>query len=426
MRGITSWRRAWSSAAFAVALFANVAAARTNLSGRVLGADGSPIGGATVFIYEAGPRSGVSPFCPSCYPDCGKHRTTELTGRFVVPSLSDSLVFRVLVIADGFEPKFVTRVDPTGNSLEVRLTARDTTKLDTLTTVRGRVVDPDGQPVVGATVGVFGIHGADRQTYGPVKGADPLAVTDGRGEFSIATQDSGARLYLEVHARGLAPRAFDDVPTGAARNVLALSRGGSLAGRVQKDGEPVPGIAVSVAPVNHLFWGFKGDTIATDPAGRFLFSNLPCNRDYVLAATMESLHRVGATPEVVATVGDEDSLTVAPPLSVGPGRHLAGRIVLTDGRPVPPGTRVTIGRHGDSRLILLDSEGRFDADGLPSAEVTLTVMVRGYHLSPRMPATWTRRDWTIAFAMLQDRRDLSIFLDPDAPFPTTRPLRPSP
>ena len=105
MRGITSWRRAWSSAAFAVALFANVAAARTNLSGRVLGADGSPIGGATVFIYEAGPRSGLSPFCPSCYPDCGKHRTTELTGRFVVPSLSDSLVFRVLVIADGFEPK---------------------------------------------------------------------------------------------------------------------------------------------------------------------------------------------------------------------------------------------------------------------------------------------------------------------------------
>src|SRR5207302_7814483 len=79
----------------------------------------------------------------------------------------------------------------------------------------------------------------------------------------------------------------------------------------------------------------------------FLFSNLPCNRDYVLAATMESLHRVGATPEVVATVGDEDSLTVAPPLIVGPGRHLAGRIVFTDGRQRSEERRV--GKVGGAR-----------------------------------------------------------------------------
>jgi hypothetical protein len=332
----------------------------------------------------------------------------------VLRALSDSLFFRVLVVAKGFEPRFVARVDPAQSPIEARLLERDPAKLGDATTVRGRVVDPEGRPVVGATVSPFGSHRGMMRRYGSVEGADPLAVTDQDGAFFLATRDSGTLFFVEVHARGLAPRAFEDVPAGAAATVLALSRGGSLAGRILLDGRPLPGIAVAVAPADGFLWGFRSDTIATDAEGRYRFTSLPCNRDYALSATMESLRGYGATRAVAATVGDEDSTTVVPALIVEPGRRLAGRVLLSDGRPVPLGTRLLVAYRGDSRALPLDPEGRFEADGLPAAEVRLTVVVRGYHLSPRLPAAWPRRDNTIALAMIHDRDDLRIVLDPDA------------
>jgi len=43
-----------------------------------------------------------------------------------------------------------------------------------------------------------------------------------------------------------------------------------------------------------------------------------------------------------------------PALEVGPAHHIGGRVRLTDGKPVPAGTRVTVGREhrNDIDLVL--------------------------------------------------------------------------
>jgi hypothetical protein len=79
----------------------------TTLNGTVQTSDNQPISGALVSIYSAGVRVGTSPFCPTCYVDCGKRTATDDKGEFWIPRLDPTLVFRVLVIAKGYEPKFI-------------------------------------------------------------------------------------------------------------------------------------------------------------------------------------------------------------------------------------------------------------------------------------------------------------------------------
>src|SRR5207247_9367264 len=133
--------------------------------------------------------------------------------------------------------------------------------------------DPEGHAVVGATVDVEGIRRGIRGLYGAVKDADPLAVTDTNGDFFLATADSAAALMVRVSARGLAPRYFDEVPIGPVPSTLRLSRGGTLSGRVLRDGRPVAGVVVAVTAEGGYFMDFSRDTIATGRDGTFSFVN---------------------------------------------------------------------------------------------------------------------------------------------------------
>jgi protocatechuate 3,4-dioxygenase beta subunit len=80
----------WGAAAAAVG-----ASARPDLTGVVKDEDGKGLGGATVFIYTAGPKEGAGILCPSCYADCRKRTTTDDAGHFKIESLDPSLLFRI-------------------------------------------------------------------------------------------------------------------------------------------------------------------------------------------------------------------------------------------------------------------------------------------------------------------------------------------
>src|ERR1700722_11907324 len=92
--------------------WADPATPRPDLTGTVKDTDGKPLPQATIFIYTAGPKEGVSVFCPSCYAGCRNHATTDPAGHFKIESLDPSLIFRVLVVGKGRQPKFVAKVDP--------------------------------------------------------------------------------------------------------------------------------------------------------------------------------------------------------------------------------------------------------------------------------------------------------------------------
>src|SRR4051794_13135582 len=101
------------------------APARVDLAGAVTDEAGHPLSGATVYVYTAGPRQGTSPFCPSCYADCGKRRVTDAQGRFRIPAVDPSLVFRLLAVRDGYEPAFLAKADPLQGESALKLRPAD-------------------------------------------------------------------------------------------------------------------------------------------------------------------------------------------------------------------------------------------------------------------------------------------------------------
>jgi bla regulator protein BlaR1 len=162
---------------------------RPDLSGVVHTRDGKPLV-ARVFISTAAPKSGTSTFCPSCYADCRKNVSTDPQGHFKIEALDPQLTFRILAVTKGYKPKLVEKVDPTNGPVQITLepiTAADATPDRSL---RGRVVDVKGAPIEGAAVEMVGIETREGGgKWGSLPGIDPLAVTDGNGEFLITAKE---------------------------------------------------------------------------------------------------------------------------------------------------------------------------------------------------------------------------------------------
>ena len=156
---LTIFRQALRTAAIAVTFLACNSVAnstRPNLSGRVVDETGEPVANATVFVYTAGPKIGSGVVCPSCYADCSKRAKTSAKGAFELPSLDPQLIFRLLVIAPGYESRFVTKVDPAGGDRTITITPLSPEKLKSPNRIGGLVLDEAGKPVVGAVVGPEG------------------------------------------------------------------------------------------------------------------------------------------------------------------------------------------------------------------------------------------------------------------------------
>ena len=196
-----------------VLLIASISAAaaspaRDDLKGTVT-ADGRPLSGATVMIYTAAVKVGTSTFCPSCYADCGKRAVTDHAGQFTIASLDRELTFRVLVVADGYRPTFVQHVNPAAGPIAAKLDPTPA-HLDPARILRGKVVGPDGEAVVGAEVSP------------KFTGLGELAITDARGEFLLVADHAvPQRVMLGVDARGFAPHVFDSID--AAKGAVTLS-----------------------------------------------------------------------------------------------------------------------------------------------------------------------------------------------------------
>jgi peroxiredoxin/protocatechuate 3,4-dioxygenase beta subunit len=388
--------------------------ARPDLTGVVKDNEGKPLPQASVFIYTAGPKEGTSIFCPSCYADCRKHATADADGRFKIEALDPSLLFRVLVVAKGKQPKFVAKVDPAVKAIEVALKPAKQ-GLQPNQQMKGRVVDSEHKPILGAVVSIRGVVRGEGTRYGANEDIDQVAVSDDDGQFAINGEKSFDAVGVEVEARGYAKGIFKPLGTGEKVHELKLTEGASVKGRLLKDGKPVAGVELGVSGVEREAGIYVGDfSVGTDKDGKFLFVNLPPNRDYHVYARMASLRDRGALPAVQKHVGEDGSVSDAGDLQLVPGFKLAGQIRLTDGKPVPAKTRIIVSRDEawDSVQTTADSEGRFSFSGVPAEPVNLSAGVKGYRLSERNKSLDLMNRFGLVGSIKSDKTNLVIEFEP--------------
>jgi beta-lactamase regulating signal transducer with metallopeptidase domain/uncharacterized GH25 family protein len=395
---------------------------RPDLTGMVTGKGGVPLPvPATVFIATAAPRTGTSTLCPSCYFDCGKRARTDAQGHFKIESLDPQLTFRILAVAKGYKPKFVSQVDPAKAPVKVELEPIESAAAAPDRSLHGRVVDSQGKPVAGAVVEMQGIESRDGGgSWGALPGIDPLAVTDGNGEFLITAQKPFEMMTVEVEARTYANKTFNKLASGAARHDLVVTEGATLTGRVLFKGKPLGGVSVGLSGVDRTAGNFLGHfEVGTDRLGRFTFVNLPPDGDFQIYTRMERTKEFGAVPPRQIHTGKDGQTTEAGDLIVGPAHRLAGRVILADGRPLPAKTRLLVSRETawDGMQIVLGRDGSFDTPGVPSETISLSVRVKGYHVSAQNQSVDRMNPFQLVGRVDHDITNLVFLLEPGPDLP---------
>ncbi len=390
---------------------------RGDVSGTVRSAGGDLVDDATVMVWTAGVKEGYSTYCPSCYPDCGKQARTDSNGRFTVPSLDGDLLFRLLVVAEGFEPTFVRGVDPlSGEEVGVELTPREAVDPDSGRVFSGRIVDAEGEPIAGAAIEPDMVYWLDEEGLlagqgGAVDGLEPLAISNADGEFTLMYKDRTTAWRLRVSARAHARRNTDRLATDEAPHTIVLTRGGTLTGRLLHEGRPVPNVLMGVSHVDRTGGRYLGNqTIGTDSRGRFTFENLPAGVEWFVYGTMNTIKDLGATPVQRIRIDRDEQVVDIGDVEVVQGFTLSGQVILTDGSPIPPGMRIAASHHSawDSQTVDLPADGRFTFTSLPAGDYSISPAVRGYRLSPANP----HLSWSIEGLIDRDVKDFVILLDP--------------
>jgi hypothetical protein len=342
---------------------------------------------------------------------------------FRITSLDPALTYRLLVVRDGYVPTFV-EADPLKGTVRPVLTSRPA-RAGAVTKqhfVMGKIQDTFGQPVAGAVVEIEGEDKGDVQSFGSLDGVDPLSVSNDDGNFRSYVARPGSRYLIKVTARGLAPQKIMAAAPGVATNIT-LQNGAALRGvLLDADGRPMPGVVIHLNQKNRGMESFLGpQQIGTDVNGNFLFTNLAPDDEYVACAAMTDLAKRGIAARTVTVRTPGDSKTIYNlKIPVSRARSIKGRIRLTDGKPIPPGTHVMLGREGswDVQFTEADVEGRFEFKGVPANNedaLDLFATIRGYKYSKKTPGLEKAGEWIYSVPIKpgeSDITDLDVFYEP--------------
>ena len=374
--------------AFAVTVSA---AGPGRLEGVVMNRDGDPVTNALVFVYTAAPREGPGVTCPSCYPDCGKRARTGAGGEFAISNMNSELIYRLLVWAKGYRPEFVKDADPLFGSVEAYLRPLRLADVPEENRVIGKIIDPWGRPVAGATLDIDGVRRGNSSSWGGTSSrVDPLSVTDENGEFFINCTNDVSAVNATIEGRALAKQRVW-LETGKA-HLMRLKEGVTVTGKLLHENQPVTGVVMSMSTQEREASVFmRGFEVATDLEGEFKLMNIPARTRMLMHPKMASLTKVGATlpPRLVET-GEDGATMALGDLTLAKAHTIRGRIILADGES-PSGVRVHLGLEEgwDYQEVRANEDGAFEIAGLPAVDLSLSVRVPGYRISSKNP----NKDW---------------------------------
>jgi Carboxypeptidase regulatory-like domain len=365
---------------------------RATVTGKVADSDGKPVEHATVLVYSAGVKKGYAEYCPTCWADCGKKAITDAEGSFSISGLNPDLIFKLLVLRDGYSAKYVEKVDPAkGPAATATLKTRPAID-DEKQVVRGLVVDIHGRPLRDAVIEQQGVTARGPQgvmtRFGNGDGwIDEMAVTNEKGEFEMAYGKPAIQMILNVNARGMAPKLFTE-STGSERQTLTVGEGATLRGRVMFNGKPVANAEVGlVTHSRSAGTNYSEVRIGTKEDGTFVITNVPAGRIWMIYPKMESVaaRGIGGHAVPVETKDDGQEVDVGD-IPLVAARTVRGKVVLSDGKPIPPDMRVTLGadQAWDTQMATIGQDGSFEFHGVVDGVYTINPSVRGYWTGDRM------------------------------------------
>lgn len=257
-------------------------------------------------------------------------------------------------VALGTDPTLPdTDGDGIRDAIEVRL-GLNPVEADATTTVRGRVVGPDGAPVFRVTVVVFEFLTAVTDA----DGAFELPwVPAGKGPFDLVAQSIVANRILDGRVIGIEPVAGSVTDIGT----MALSvNAGLVAGMVRDStGNPVADAQLQ------LTMGVETRSTRSDAEGRYRFTNITPGAVTVVARD----YRTGLRGRGAVMLAPESSAVVD--IGLGPFGTVRGQVLGRDAStPVPAGVQVRL--TGPASLVTVtDGLGRYVIDFVPLGTFTV-------------------------------------------------------
>jgi hypothetical protein len=258
--------------------------------------------------------------------------TTDEHGQWRLHRIAPELLRHVVIYAEHADYAESPRVRYDIQTEESLRSLTHVLALAAADSLHGVVLNPEGEPVSGATVLAGGLHYSSARRTRSAEDGSFVVRGIGRGATPVTAE-----------APGFAPTGvMVDVASNAAPLRLTLSRGARYAVRVlEQNGQPVVGSEVSIGPVSgSLTQAQFRYYLKTDGEGRVEFPNLPA---MLLSVTARATGHVEVCGIDKTCPGPELVLTLLPSLQVsGRVRHaVTGELIpkfqIVTGPPEPTG-----------------------------------------------------------------------------------------